>query len=370
MRADDEPAGTRRWYLAATPQATLPWLIRLRCATAGIEALTVVVVWFFPAWNLPLDHLTSLLIVAALTNVGIAVWLARGHSIPAPAATVAMLIEMSLLTGLLELTGGPLNPFTAIYAVQVLLAAVTLGAVWAWLLGGFAGVCYGVLVYWHLHELAPSHHRLNDSPTHLLIIWCSAAVMAELLRYVAIRVSDALEWREQVLEMMRTRAARTERLAALTTLAAGAAHELSTPLATIAVAACELERAAAASGTVPDLVEEAHLIRTEVERCRGILDQMSGRAGGAAADEPEWLQMNELLGDVRGRFAPALANRLRLADQLIEPWRDHSAITVIVATCRDVVWSARTPRGIHAHLQPPRLIAQFKIGLKSMPLNR
>jgi two-component system sensor histidine kinase RegB len=68
-------------------------------------------------------------------------------------------------------------------------------------------------------------------------------------------------------------------LAALTTLAAGAAHELNTPLGTIAVVAKELEIAAKKAGVGDDITEDAMLIRTEVDRCRAILDRMRLEVG-------------------------------------------------------------------------------------------
>ena len=81
------------------------------------------------------------------------------------------------------------------------------------------------------------------------------------------------------------RAMRSERLVSLTTLAAGAAHELSTPLATIAVAARELERTAA-NQAAAGLADDARLIRTEVDRCQAILDQMSGGPAAASSTHP------------------------------------------------------------------------------------
>ena len=111
---------------------------------------------------------------------------------------------------------------------------------------------------------------------------------------------------------MRQRAAKTERLMSLTTLAAGAAHELSTPLATIALASRELEHAADARGTVPDLAEDARLIRAEVDRCQAILDQMSGRAGGATADDPEPIDPATLVAEIRARLSADQSARLQV----------------------------------------------------------
>ena len=321
MRIDDRDA-PRPWYLGATPLATLPWLIRLRWTTAVIEALAVVAAWSFPALNLPLDHLTVPLVLASVTNVAVALVLSRGFAVPRPAAAAALAVDVVLLTGLLELTGGPFNPFVVAYAVQLTLAALTLGTLRAWLLGGFAGACYGVLLYWHTQELVPGHHRLNDVPTHLFTLWIAVAATVELIAYFVVRVSDALARREAELEAMRLQAARTEKLVSLTTLAAGAAHELSTPLGTIALAARELEHALIAHGNQPLFVDDARLIRGEVDRCQAILDQMSGRAGGSTVDDPEPITVADVIDDVRGRLSPRQSARLevRAAADLTPLW--------------------------------------------------
>jgi two-component system, sensor histidine kinase RegB len=300
------------WYLGATSRAALPWLARLRWTTALVEGCVVLVILALPHLDLPLDHLTWLIAAAGVANAVVAIWLSRRAAVPVVAAAGALAIDVALLTGLLELTGGPFNPFTVVYAVQVALAAVTLGAAWAWPLGAFATTCYGVLIYWHTTELVPGHHRLNDVPTHLLVMWITIAVTAELAAYFIVQASNALARRERELEQMRTRGARNERLASLTTLAAGAAHELSTPLGTIAIAARELERSVGTLGGGVALTDDARLIRMEVDRCQAILDQMSGRAGGIAPDEPEPVAVADLLSEIRDRLPPEQAARLQI----------------------------------------------------------
>ena len=90
MRLDEAP-DRRPWYLGATPLATLPWLVRLRWATAIIEAFVVAVAWLFPFLDLPLDHLSLLLIFTAVTNAGMAGWLSRGRAVPRARATGGLL---------------------------------------------------------------------------------------------------------------------------------------------------------------------------------------------------------------------------------------------------------------------------------------
>lgn len=312
---------TRPWYLDATPLETLPWRIRLRWATAIAETIVVLFALTFPHADFPLHRLELLIAVSAISQIAIAEWLRRGHTLPRPVAFLALVLDILLLTGLLELTGGPFNPFAVIYAVHIALAAVMLGSVWTWSTAAIATACYGVLFYWHAHEVDPVHHRLNDFPTHLLMMWIAIATTAELAAYFVGQASNALARRERELEQMRARAARSERLISLTTLAAGAAHELSTPLATIALASRELERTAQQSSAVSpvrSLVEDARLIRAEVDRCRAILDQMSGRAGGIAADDPEPVDVGALITELTARLSSERAGRLQLhvADSL------------------------------------------------------
>jgi two-component system sensor histidine kinase RegB len=306
------------WYLGATAVVTVPWLIRMRVITAVIEVAAVIVAWTLPALDLPLDHLAPLLIASAIAHAGSAWMLSRSRPMSATVATLAMLVDVVLLTGLLELTGGPLNPFSLFYGVHIALAALTLGRVAALLAAATAAAGYGVLVYWHLHELVPGHHRLNDFPTHLFTMWLAAEATAELAAWFVVRASNALALREHELAVLRAQAARTERVVALTTLAAGAAHELSTPLATIALAARELERTASAQGAEA-LTDDARLIRAEVDRCRAILDHMSGRAGGAAAEVPEPVAVDTLLNDIVARLPAEQSSRVRVVASVRRP---------------------------------------------------
>ena len=108
--------------------------------------------------------------------------------------------------------------------------------------------------------------------------WVALGVASAFVVHFLLRITGALAERERELTEARGLAARQERLASLATMAAGAAHELSTPLGTVALAAKELERALDEGGD-PDLAADARLIREQVGRCRSILEQMAQGAG-------------------------------------------------------------------------------------------
>ncbi len=189
-----------------------------------------------------------------------------------------------LLAGLLDITGGPFNPFIVVFATYVWWATVSLSPRAGVLVSLVSALGFGWLVVDHVHAGMAEHHRLNDFPAHLFTMWFSGAAIAELVAHYVARARLTLAQRQRQLDDARDRAARSERLSSLTTLAAGAAHELSTPLATIAVAARELDRNAARVSETTTvgaaLRDDARLIRAELDRCQRILDGMSGRAGG------------------------------------------------------------------------------------------
>jgi two-component system sensor histidine kinase RegB len=300
------------WYLAAAPDAGSKWLVWFRRATAAIDATVVVTALVLPATTFPLRRLLPLIAAAALAHLE----LAREASLSDRTArwirAASIGVDIALLTGLLELSGGPSNAFSVVYVVLVALAGATLGRVWAGIAGAWALVCYGVLIGWHLEELVPAHHRLVDFPTHLFMMWLTIGALVQLAAHFVREASTAVAGREAQIEDMRRHAARTEHMMALTTLAAGAAHELSTPLATIAIASRELERTLMAAPAPLECSADARLIRREVDRCQLILDQMSGRAGGSAAESATPASVDALIADVVARLNSDQVERLRI----------------------------------------------------------
>jgi two-component system sensor histidine kinase RegB len=299
------------WYLEATPGAASMWLVRLWWTTAAIDALVVLASFVLPSATFPLRRLAPLIAASGLMNAEMAMRLSGARPAFRWLTGMYLLVQVVLLTGLLELSGGPSNPFSVLYAVQIALAALTLGTGWAYLIGGWSIACYAVLIAWHLEELVPAHHRLIDFPTHLFTMWLAIGTLGELAAHFVGVASRAVADREAQLEAMRQRSARTEHLVSLTTLAAGAAHELSTPLGTIAIASKELERTLAQAAVPVECAADARLIREEVDRCQIILDQMSGRAGGSAAEMPEAVRIDTLLADVKTRLTADRIARLQ-----------------------------------------------------------
>jgi two-component system sensor histidine kinase RegB len=261
----------------------LSWLLRLRWGAIVGQVALILGVHFGLGMAQRLGPLFATITVAAASNGALGLWARRARVIREWQPWAVMALDVVLLTVLLDLSGGPFNPFSALYLVHIALAAVVLRAGWTWALAGLAIACFGALFVDHLWfpkgEQAHPQHHIHDVRMHLEGMWVAFALAAGFIVYFVQRVTRALAAREAELVAARAASARHEKLTALATLAAGAAHELSTPLSTIAVAARELERHLSRTEPGASSLEDARLIREQVARCRDILMQMGSGAG-------------------------------------------------------------------------------------------
>lgn len=298
--------------VAPTPAVGLEWLVRLRwVAAAGQTAAVLVAAHGFGA-SLPTAPLLGLVALAAVSNAGLTWWLRQRGPGSARLLAAALMLDTALLTAMLWLAGGASNPFTVFYLVHVVLAALLLDARWTIALAAFSSLGFGALFFAPVDH---SHHMMHgDFSSHLQGMWISYTLAAGFIGYFVWRLARALEDRERQIDALRRTAARSERLASLSALAAGAAHELGSPLGTIAVAARELERACDAPLDAAAVREDATLLRGQAERCRLILDRLAARAGESAGEAPGEATTGELAAEVRSELGRSRAERLAVDD--------------------------------------------------------
>jgi two-component system sensor histidine kinase RegB len=255
------------------PRIVLTWLMRLRwLAIIGqLAASTVAMVL-----GLHVNPVPVLLVVAitAVSNVGLWRMSLASRPIPTGVILAVLLLDVMLLTLLLIATGGPNNPFSTLYLVHVAMAVTTLGGGWTWIVVAAASLGYALLFLIEPVRLSTAPDRPIDPSILRFGLWSNLVLVGALIAYFSSRVNRSLRQRQREIEQLQERNARHEKLATLTTLAAGAAHELGTPLATIALVARELELAISRLPESGELVEDAQLIRQECNRCRFILDRM------------------------------------------------------------------------------------------------
>ena len=287
----------------AAPQIALPWIVRLRYGMAIGQIVTALFVRYALGVDIPLG---AIAIAPALVGVSNLLLAARvrhpdvSHSIPtSPLVAWAFVLDTLCLTFLLMLSGGPTNPFSLLYLVHITLSAIILTKRWTWLLGALSTVCFGLLfrIYRPIPVLE-MHRPADGTNLHLIGMWIGFGVAAVLVAVFSGKISELLRQHEDSLLLMQAELAKRDRLASLATLAAGAAHELNTPLATIAVVARELELFATDTERNDAMAEDSRLIRTEVDRCREILWRMSVQGAQPAAHASESVDAGDLLDDV------------------------------------------------------------------------
>lgn len=289
-------------------EINLSWIITLRWVAAVGQTLTILIVGLPLAIPLAWRPLAVIVAIELSSNALLAVWYRhRAHLVPQRDAAaleqllcLVMLLDLLLLTALLYYTGGEFNPFSSFYLINVALAAVVLRPAYAWLVAGVAFACYTGLFVWHeplepIERLVENALRVEQAepespsgvrPLSLALtgLWAGFGGSVAVIVYFITRLTGELQRREAQLAAAQQREAQSQKIDALATLAAGAAHELATPLATIAVAARELELALATQPTNPLALGDAQLIRQQVDRCRGILDLMSAESSRSTQD--------------------------------------------------------------------------------------
>lgn len=296
------------------PNLALPWVVRLRYGIACGEAAIILGMAFGFHLTVPLSWMFAILSVVVGTNLLLSRRPRVSTRFPQATLGAIFVLDTLCLTAMLGLTGGSTNPFSLLYLVQITLSAVVLQKTWTWALGVLSTLCFGLLFVYHVPAPAfETHHDPQGWSPHLVGMWVAFIVAAALITFFTGKVSDDLREREHQVLTLQEQIAKNERLASLATLAAGAAHELGTPLGTIAVVSRELERIAAQLPAGDDIREDAKLIRSEVERCRLILQRMSVEGAEPMGEAPRRILLTELLNQTLLQFSESQRGALRLS---------------------------------------------------------
>lgn len=291
--------------------STALWLSQLRWIAVAGQLFVIGFVWLALQIELPLVPLLCLVLGTAVSNV-VLFWWARHTEVrgvePSHAVEegvigskrlgLLLLFDVATLTGLLYLSGGASNPFIFFYFANIAVAGIILSRFWVVVITS-ASVVGGA---WLLHNayslpvfesspLEPSAPWGVTKLAFLIAFATSCGVLAYFVSMLALEVRQ----RDRRLAIAEKDRERAQRLEALATLAAGAGHELASPLSTIAVIAGEMSRSVEKSDMPEKLRRDFGLIRVELDRCKDILHRMKSGAGEAAAEHLHPVTLHEIL---------------------------------------------------------------------------
>ena len=234
-------------------------------------------------------------------------------SLDYPVGNLELFLQLSAdvleLTLLLYFGGGSTNPFVSLYLLPIVLAAATLPRRLTWGMAALSLACYSLLMVWYvplpagnvhaqhehaaLQQMDHSHHHMDAadsaamieaspaSPlqdafnTHVLGMWLGFVISAAVIAYFAVGMTAAVRLRDAQLNRVREETLRNERIVALGTLAASAAHELGTPLSTMSVIIGELRHE---QGIAAQQQDDLKLLDEQVKNCKRILDTLISHA--------------------------------------------------------------------------------------------
>lgn len=279
----------------ALPRA-LAWL-RL-CAIAG-QSTAVVYVVLVLGLRIPVLHLLAG-IGALAVFAAFAAW-RLAHPWPVrELETIAHIGVDTLVLGyLLYFTGGASNPFITLLLVPIALCAAALSVRGIIAAASMSGATYLLLLHWYVPLPIAYGHDFSGFSLHVTGMAVNFVITALILAFFISRLATALRAQQAEVQRVRERALRDEGILAIATQAAGAAHEMNTPLSTLRTLLPELRREHADDTALAD---DLALLETQVERCRDSLREMVAFGKSQLSQTPEHTTLQSFVYGCVERF--------------------------------------------------------------------
>ncbi|MDP2805960.1 MAG: ATP-binding protein [Gallionellaceae bacterium] len=301
-----------------TGHSQLQRLISLRSIAVLAQCATLALVHYFLEMALPL--LPMLISIGVLATINLLSWIRLRAN--RPVSNLELFAQLSIdvfaLSALLYYAGGSTNPFISLYLLPIVIAAATLPPLHTWSMAALTTACYTLLMKYYLplssvhslsgemdmaeismHDHSQMQHAMppNDAfNMHVIGMWLGFVISAAVVAYFVVKMASAVRERDEKLARIREHTLRNERIVALGMQAASAAHEMGTPLSTLAVVIGELQHEAE---TLPEWRENLAVLDSQVRNCKRILDKLLANAQEVTPSLPQSLRqfMLEILDE-------------------------------------------------------------------------
>ena len=296
----------------------LQWLFILRNLLIGGESLIIIISVY--GLSVPIKQETLWPVIAANGAFNVYTWLRLQTGSPISELEIfsQLSIDVLSLATLIYLTGGATNPIIWIFLLPLILTSIMLPDDYTWYMVILTTSLYTILIPYHtpLPEIEPhfGHHSmvselpiLNDETffnLHIFGMWFGFVFSAGLVAYFTVELAKTIRSNERHLADAREKSMRDERVVALGTLAASAAHDMGTPLGTISIIAHEMTEEYP-EHRFPEMHEKMHILTEQVDRCKQALSLMSASAGELRAESGVLMPLAEYL------------------DHILNQWRAH-----------------------------------------------
>ena len=230
--------------------------------------------------NINLTGAALSLLLLALFNA-LYYWRLQKERISNNLLVFQLALDILFLTIAFYFSGGPSNPFISFYLIPLTVSATLLSPAVTGVATLITFIAYtGLLIYApQPTQMVMQHQHEGGQPTqfniHLIGMWINFALSAILITYFIIRLNIEITLRDKAISSYKQKLTQGEQVFGLATLATGAAHEISTPLSTIAVTLGDLLQEPNTQNIKDDLM----VMEGQVKECKAILSQLTAEAG-------------------------------------------------------------------------------------------
>ncbi len=274
-------------------------LFLLRNISIFAQCLTISLVYWMIDIVLPWTEMIGVVIFLATINVLTCLRLYKKWPVSNLEFFSQLLVDVFVLSALLYFSGGSTNPFISLYLLPLTIAAATLPWRYTWVMAIITIGCYTVLLFKYIPLPHDHSKHLIEFNLHVSGMWLAFVLSTVIIAWFVVKMSTSIRERDKDLAEAREQALHNEQIIALGALAAGAAHELGTPLSTMAVVSGELQK------DYPDdkvFQKNIHILRDQITHCKQTLTKLLAKAGQDRAEEGSEQPVDEFLRQVLDRW--------------------------------------------------------------------
>ncbi|MGH8558776.1 MAG: ATP-binding protein [Methylococcales bacterium] len=289
----------------------LKWLLLLRGFVIGGECIILVSAIYVANYPIKADPIWTLISLSAIATSLTWYRLHVDYPVFERELFFHLLIDVAIFAGLLYFSGGGTNPLIWFFLLPLIVTATILPQIYTWFMVGLTSAFYMILIGYHVPlPNLPEPVRRSDIPVsilelqpdydlnlHTFTLWFGYVLIAGAVAYFVVEMTNTLQERERKLAQVREDALRDERVVALGTLAAGAAHEMGTPLGTIAILTHELQKEYTPE-KFEDLNRKLSIMRDQIDRCKEALSVLSASAGELRAESGRLMTVGAYVNEV------------------------------------------------------------------------
>ena len=263
-----------------------------QCLTLGIVYWTIDII-------IPWTPMISVIALLALLNLLTWIRMHRKWPVSHLEFFLQLLIDVLALSTLLYFSGGSTNPFISLYLLPLTIAAATLPWRYTWVMAVITIACYTLLLFNYIPLPHDHSNHLIEFALHVSGMWLAFVLSTVIIAWFVVKMSASIRERDQDLAKAREQALRNEQIIALGTLAAGAAHELGTPLSTMAVVTRELQQEYTQDH---EFQNNICILRNQITHCKQTLTQLLAKAGQTRTEHGSELPVDEFLHQILDKW--------------------------------------------------------------------